>query len=123
MLFYSPEFLVFFVITFITYYAVKPAFRWGVLILASSVFLMYHVPAFMLVLAPVVVFNYYTGMVIEKAGSERKKKILFILSTFVNVSILVFFKYINFIIENIGFLFPLFSFPFSCLRPNSSSDR
>lgn len=65
---------------------------------------MYHVPAFMLVLAPVILLNFISGLAIEKSDSENTKKVIFIFSTILNISILVFFKYINFIIENTGFL-------------------
>lgn len=104
MVFNSFEFLVFFTIVFFIYYTIKPAYRWSVIILSSSVFLVYHVPSFMLVLAPVILFNYITGLVIESSDSERRKKTIFIASILVNISILVFFKYINFILENTGFL-------------------
>ncbi|MCX6266782.1 MAG: MBOAT family protein [Bacteroidetes bacterium] len=107
MVFNSGAFLVFFAVTFLLYYLVKPKYQWGLLILSSSFFLMYHVPAFMLVLAPVILFNYFTGIYIGRAKTEQLKKWIFIFSTFVNLAVLVFFKYINFIIENVGALLHL----------------
>ncbi|MCF8296593.1 MAG: MBOAT family protein [Bacteroidales bacterium] len=61
-------------------------------------------PTFILVVVVVIFFNFFTGIQIDKAKTDLLKKTIFTISTVVNISVLVFYKYINFIIENLNFL-------------------
>lgn len=109
MIFNSVEFFLFFSVVFVLYYLISPKLQWGLLILASSFFIMYSVPSFILVLLVVILFNYVTGIQIDKAKPDALKKQIFTLSSVVNISILVFYKYINFLLENVNYLFSTFN--------------
>ncbi|MEZ5197507.1 MAG: MBOAT family O-acyltransferase, partial [Bacteroidales bacterium] len=55
------------------------------------------------------VFNYFIGIEIDKNQETKKGKLLFLLGIILNVGNLVFFKYYNFLNENIGVLFNVFN--------------
>ena len=109
MLFNSFDFLVFFIITTIAFFAFPHKYRWFLLLVASSIFYMYFIPIYILILFLTIVVDYFAGIWLERVQGERKKWYL-IASIITNVGILGFFKYYNFFIDNInaigGFLNP-----------------
>lgn len=104
MLFNSLEFAVFFPFTTALFFLTPLAWRWLPLLLMSSVFYMAFVPAYILILLVTIVVDYAAGLIIE--GSQgRKRRLFLIVSVLVNVSFLAFFKYWNFLNENLAVLF------------------
>jgi len=69
------------------------------LVAASSLFYMYFVPAYILILLVTIIIDYFAGIWIEKSEGQRRKNFL-ILSLIGNVGILFFFKYFNFAMGN-----------------------
>jgi D-alanyl-lipoteichoic acid acyltransferase DltB (MBOAT superfamily) len=66
---------------------------------------MYVKPEYIFIILLIIITNYFVGIQIEKTDSKKKQRLLLNASLFVNLGILVFFKYWNFAIENIfGFL-------------------
>ena len=54
------------------------------------------------------IINYYLGIVLEKYGNRSIKKKIFWTGISINVGILAFFKYINFLFENFNFILSVF---------------
>ncbi|MCD4730322.1 MAG: hypothetical protein K8R74_06970, partial [Bacteroidales bacterium] len=54
------------------------------------------------------IVNYYLGIAIEKYSGQKAKKKIFWIGIFLNIGILAFFKYINFIFENINLILSIF---------------
>ena len=106
MLFNSFEFLLFFPVVCIVYYAI-PSLKWRnmFLLVASYYFYMNWEPVYALLLLASTGITYLASIGIEKYES-RKKGILFF-SIIANLSILFFFKYFNWAADNITSLMQL----------------
>lgn len=106
MLFNSFEFLLFFPIVCIVYYAI-PSLKWRnmFLLVASYYFYMNWEPVYALLLLASTGITYLASIGIEKYES-RKKGILFF-SIIANLSILFFFKYFNWAADNVTSLMQL----------------
>lgn len=115
MLFNSLQFLVFCLIILPAYFVIPKRFQWGFLLLASVFFYFSFSPFFIVSLVGIILFDYITGYLIEIA-TGKSKKALFILGITGNLAILIFYKYYNFINQNIGNILSLFHtvtpFPF-----------
>ncbi|MBC7935310.1 MAG: MBOAT family protein [Rhizobacter sp.] len=107
MLFNSLEFLLFFPLTTILYFLFPHKYRWLLLLVASCIFYMAFIPAYILILFFTIVIDYIAGIVIENATLKKRKTFL-IISILANVLVLAIFKYYNFFIENVNELFHSF---------------
>lgn len=105
MIFNSLEFAAFFIMVTVAFFLLPHRYRWFLLLAASCYFYMAFVPVYILILGFTIVIDYYAGIWLEKA-TVRKKSILAI-SLAANIGILVFFKYFNFLNENLTALFRL----------------
>jgi D-alanyl-lipoteichoic acid acyltransferase DltB (MBOAT superfamily) len=99
MLFNSFEFLVFFPIVTMLFFVLPHRARWLLLLLASCLFYMAFIPAYILILLFTIVVDYFAGMWIEKARG-RKRTACLILSLAANLGVLAVFKYYGFLTEN-----------------------
>lgn len=106
MLFNSYQFLIFFPVVTILYFLLPYKLRWLHLLLASCVFYMFFRPVYILILAFTIVVDYIAGILIDKEQGPRRKFYL-AMSVVANVGVLAFFKYYNFIADNINDLFAL----------------
>lgn len=98
MLFSSMLFLwLFLPIVFIGYFYVQDKYKNGLLLLASLVFYAWGEPRYIWLMLWVILFNYLIGLFMD--CYESKKKLLLILDIFINIGILGYFKYFNFLIE------------------------
>lgn len=101
MLFNSLTFLVFFVVVF-TLYRLVPG--WGakklLLLVASYVFYSAWNPPYVLILLFSTTMDWWLARLIWKSGDERKRRWLLVLSLISNFSLLGFFKYGNFLLNN-----------------------
>lgn len=107
MLFNSLHFLVFLPLTVILYYSLPQRFRWILIFLASCYFYMAFVPAYILILFFIILIDYTTALAMEK-NEGRRKKFFLVLSLLSNILLLSFFKYFNFLNENLEMIFHLF---------------
>ncbi len=83
---------------------VRPVF----LLLASLVFYAWGNPAYLIVLAISVVFNYFTGLEMQAAidaERDRDARIALLIGVIFNVAVLGFFKYYGFVIGSLNSLF------------------
>jgi alginate O-acetyltransferase complex protein AlgI len=103
MLFNSFSFLIFFPLVTILYFSIPHAYRWSLLLAASSVFYMAFIPVYILVLAVTIAIDYTAGLLIEKTEGKRRKVYL-IASIVSTCSVLFLFKYFNFFNTNIAHL-------------------
>lgn len=104
MLFNSFDFLIFFIIVFIVFFALRPKWRGTFLLMASCFFYMRLVPIYILILFLTILIDYFAGIFIENESNLRKKKIILIISLIANIGLLGYFKYVNFFIENWNFV-------------------
>jgi D-alanyl-lipoteichoic acid acyltransferase DltB (MBOAT superfamily) len=99
VLFNSFEFLVFFPVVTALYFAVPLKARWGVLLVASSLFYMAFIPKYVLIIFATILVDYVAGLMIERSEGGRRKAYL-AASLVANIGALAVFKYFNFFIDN-----------------------
>ncbi len=99
MLFNSLHFVFFFILTTAIYFLLPHKWRWAFLLLISCYFYAVFVPIYILILAFTIVVDYWAGRLIEN-NYERRKPLL-LASLIVNIGFLAFFKYYNFLNENL----------------------
>lgn len=109
MTFLSFNYLLLLSLTFITYYAVNNNYKYWIIFFASIIFILSISINALLFSLLITVLNYFGGLILYKRKKDKKvvKKIFWSLIC-ADVGILVLFKYINFIFENINFLFSVF---------------
>ena len=102
MVFSSITFLLYFLPVFLLVYRLG-GMRWQnmILLLASVVFYAWGAFAFLPILLGSCVVNYYLVQAIATVEGARRKQAM-VASVLLNVGILVYFKYSNFIVENLG---------------------
>ncbi|MCF0228879.1 MAG: MBOAT family protein [Parasporobacterium sp.] len=109
MLFSSLFFIcIFLPVTLIIYYAVPWKFKNFVLLILSLVFYAWGEPVYVILMMFSIVFNYMAGIQMgdfRKLKNERRRKIVFIFTVAVNLGMLGFFKYFDFLIGSINGLF------------------
>ena len=109
MLFNSLDFVGFFFIVTALFFVLPHKYRWLLLLMSSCYFYMDFIPIYILVLGFTIVVDYFAGILIEKSAGAKRKWFLR-MSIVANVGILGFFKYFNFINDNISFFLKLFHF-------------
>ncbi len=102
MVFNSIEFLIFLPIVVALFYVLPQKVRWLMLLAASCVFYMWFVPKYILILLVTIVVDYTAGLLMERyADQPRKKKAIFIFSIVSTLTVLLIFKYLNFLTANL----------------------
>ena len=116
MLFSSMTFIyVFLPIVCSIYLLVRNELKNHVLLIASLVFYAWGEPKYLAIMIATIIINYVFAILIEKANSNVQsgklssiffnKKLLLALCITANLTILCYFKYFNFLAENINILF------------------
>ena len=101
MVFSSIVFLFYFLpITLALYYILPKRCRNFVLLIASLIFYAYGEPTYVLIMILSITFSYIYGLLIDKF--RKYSKMFLILSIITSIGLLIYFKYTNFIIENIN---------------------
>ena len=117
MVFSSIVFLyIFLPIMLLVYFVVPSKFKNAVMILASLVFFAWGEIRYIFIMLVLAVMDFTCGKQITKYQDNKKKKIFFLMiNVVVNLGILFFFKYADFIITNInnltGLSIPLLNIP------------
>ena len=104
MVFSSNEFLFLYLPLSLILYFLTP-FKWRniVLFLVSLVFYGWEKPIYLLIMLFVIVINYVFGYLIDAAGENKeKRKRALILGVVLNLVVLGFFKYADFLLENLS---------------------
>ena len=104
MVFSSNEFLFFYLpISLILYFLVPFSYRNLVLFVVSAVFYGWEKPIYLLIMLFVIAINYAFGHFIDLFREDKVKcKRVLVLGIIINVLILGFFKYADFILENLS---------------------
>ena len=101
MVFSSITFLFYFLpVVLAIYYLVPKKCKNIVLLISSLVFYFYGEPKYTILMLFSIVCTYFFGLLIDKY--KKHSKLFLILSIIVSIGMLVYFKYINFIIQNIN---------------------
>ncbi len=102
MVFNSISFLIFLPIVVVLFYLLPHKWRWLMLLAASCVFYMWFVPKYILILLVTIVIDYGAGVLMERYADRHKlKKTFFIISIVSTLTVLVVFKYLNFLTANL----------------------
>lgn len=101
MLFNSFEFFIFFPLVTALYFLLPHKYRWLMLLIASCVFYMAFIPAYILILFVTITIDYFAGIWIENTQGGRKKTYL-IISIISTCLVLFVFKYFNFFNTNMA---------------------
>lgn len=111
MLFNSIDFLIFFPIVLLVYFVIPKKIRYIWLLVASYYFYMCWNPVYIVLILVSTVLTYLCGVLVgrirEIANISRKKqtgfmRLVLALSLLLNIGILIYFKYTNFLLEAIN---------------------
>jgi len=102
MVFTNLEFIVFLFVIILLYYQAKKSHQWFILLLASTAFLGYLSINFLVYTYLVIAVNFFLGRLIDRQDQHKKRYRFYLLGIAFNIGQLVFYKYINFLIENIN---------------------
>ena len=106
MLFNSIFFLlVFLPIVVFLYFILPYKFRWILLLMASFYFYASFIPKYLLLVIFILVIDYFSGILIERFKNKIGKKIVVISCILLNMGILFYYKYFNFIINSVNKFF------------------
>ena len=109
MVFSSNIFLLYFLPVFLLFYFVCPRrFRNYVILLFSIVFYAYGGPEFILILLGSTTATYFLVKAMCRTEKLRTKKWLCAIAIVLNLGLLVYFKYANFLVDNVNALLSLF---------------
>ncbi len=122
MVFSSPVFLFGFLpLALFLYYASPKALKNGILLFISLLFYSWGEVFYIFVMLASIVTNYIVGLMIDHSNNKTNPKLsprsFLILGLLINIAILVFFKYTNFIVDNFNSLFYKSAPPFLTLDP------
>lgn len=107
MQFNTIEFILFFFITVAVYFVIPKKLRTIFLLIASYYFYMSWEPGYALLIGFSTLVSYFSALFIEKCRTSRDKPILTI-CILINLTILVVYKYGNFILDSINTLLNAF---------------
>jgi alginate O-acetyltransferase complex protein AlgI len=105
MVFSSPLFILLFLpIVLALYYLVNPAHRNAWLLVASLAFYAWGEGYYTVVLLLCILLNWSFGMAILWAKTARSRQVVLVIGVVLNLSMLIGFKYSNFLVENFNFI-------------------
>jgi D-alanyl-lipoteichoic acid acyltransferase DltB (MBOAT superfamily) len=109
MNFFDPEFIGFYLIIFFLYYKVKN--QQAVLLIASSLFVGLLSFSFLIYTYFFILFNYSVALLVKHYSYNPKvKKLICNTGILLNISSLVYFKYLDFILASVTGFFNLFDY-------------
>ncbi len=119
MLFNSTEFIIFFPVTLILYWIFPKKYRYICLFIASYTFYMFWNPKYALLMGTSTVVTFLSGILIERL---KYKRTVVAFSFIINLAILIFFKYFDFLLQNINIVLSAFNIkliekPFDIILP------
>jgi len=109
MLFTSMEFLfLFFPAVLLLYFLLPHCLRNYLLLFFSLFFYAWGEPKFVFVMIASILFNYLLARLVERFQTGTfKRKIVLTIAIVLNLGLLFVYKYLNFVTENLRFLFPV----------------
>jgi len=121
MLFNSIDFAIFLPIVFFLYWFVTNKnlkLQNFLIVVASYVFYGWWDWRFLSLIAFSSCVDYFVGIQLNKTNLKRRRKLLLLLSVFINLGFLGFFKYYNFFAENFEVAFTFFGYAIESSRLN-----
>lgn len=103
MVFSSITFLFYFLpIVLAIYYIAPKKYKNVILLISSLLFYFFGEPKYGVIMVISIISIYFHGIWIEKAKNTKYKKIPLISGVFISIAVLFYFKYFDFLIENIN---------------------
>lgn len=103
MVFSSVAFIFYFLpIFFLVYYNVPARFKNIVILTGSIFFYAWGAPRFVIIVFLTTMIDFFIVRYMSSVAEKRKKMLLLILSLFINLGLLFYFKYCNFFVENVN---------------------
>ncbi|MCH2214724.1 MAG: MBOAT family protein [Flavobacteriales bacterium] len=109
MLFNSLDYLIFLPLVVVAFYLIPNRFRWMLLLAASYYFYMCWKWQYIFLILISTMVDFYAGIQIAKTPDKKKKRWFLLMSLFVNLGFLFYFKYLNFFTENTAMLLSQFN--------------
>lgn len=109
MLFNSIHFVIFFIAVTTLYFVLPHRYRWFLLLASSCYFYMVFIPVYILILGFTIVIDYFAGIWLENS-TGKKRRLFLIASLIANIGVLAFFKYYNFLNDNITSFLHVFGY-------------
>ena len=101
MLFISPVFLIYFLPVFIwIYHITKDSYKNHLLLGASLIFYAWGAPKFVFILLLTTAIDFYLVKLMSQKTTPHSRKLFLMLSLTLNLGLLVYFKYMNFFVNN-----------------------
>ena len=102
MIFNSFPFFIFFTTVLILYYLIPKKYRYLLLLLASYFFYAYSNIMYVFLLLAVTILSYTSGLLVSNKNYSKIRKFLIFFSTTTLILILIYFKYMSFILNTIN---------------------
>ena len=96
MLFNSIEYAIFLPAVFFLYWILPHKYRWPLLLAASYFFYMCWKPVYALLILATTLVSYTAAILIEKAGTKARKRLVLAAGAAVSLGVLFLYKYFNF---------------------------
>lgn len=109
MLFNSLSFAIFLPIVFAAYWLCPQKHRWCILLLSSYYFYMSWNIKYIVLIVFTTILSYSCAILVRKAETERKKKLLVASTVLISFGILFVFKYFNFMSKSITDILGIFA--------------
>ena len=105
MIFSTTTFLLyFFPLFFFFYYSSPKGLRNILILLGSIIFYSWGAPKFVFIILISTYIDFYVVNTLHASSNRKVRKLLLSLSIFINLGLLVYFKYANFFVENLNAL-------------------
>ena len=101
MLFNSFEFLIFYILVVVLFFAVRDRYRWILLLGASYWFYMSWKVEYVILIMATTLINYGVAIAIEKCDRRSWRRVLLVLGVSASLTLLLTYKYADFVSENI----------------------
>lgn len=103
MVFSSMTFIwIFLPLLLFCYFIIREKYRNIILLIFSLLFYSWGEPKYIILMLISILINYIFGITLDKFKLSKYKKVILILSIIFNLGLLVYFKYFNFILDNIN---------------------
>ena len=109
MIFNSIAFIFFFVLVVLLFYCLPAKFRWLWMVVTSIFFYCYTNPVFIIVPVFITISTYFAALQLQKATTEKKAGLIYLMAIITNIGLLVFFKYTNFFSNTFIDVFNIFN--------------
>ncbi len=110
MLFNSFEFFFFFSLVLFFYYVCPFKYRWILLLISSYIFYMFWKPVYIVLILTSTVISYFVAIQISKTANKKSALMFLTAGFFINLGLLLIFKYLDFANNSMRALFYFFGF-------------